>query len=194
MSKALSHSAFHESGHVVAACVLGIAVESVTVIPDRSCERGEVFAAAKTVLCEPLKIDKANVETAAIVLLAGEAAQKKYAARSIIREEDYAADRATLNRLVDASGVPRLVETTEALVTNHWREIEALAGLLLERGRIDFLIWKAGSCRRDPRGRLILATDAATQRSTQIQTSVDALDAQVVAALPCRTDRVSHVS
>jgi hypothetical protein len=138
VSSALPHSAFHESGHAIAARVLGIGIESVSVIPDRSCERGDVYAAAKTVLCEPLRIDKANVEASAIFLLAGEVAQKKFAARSIIREEDYAADRAWLNGLVSESEIPRLVEKTEALVTNHWREIESLAEDLLRKGRIDF--------------------------------------------------------
>src|SRR5580693_3409390 len=69
VNKALSHSAFHECGHVVAARVLGIAVESVTIIPDENYERGEVFAAALTVLVEPLKLhDNASVETAALIL------------------------------------------------------------------------------------------------------------------------------
>lgn len=195
MSKALPHSAFHECGHVVVARLLGIAVESVTIIPDENYERGEVFAAALTVLVEPLKLhDNASVETAALILLAGEVAQKKYLSRDCIRQADYEADRATLAAFVDERDIPRLQRKAEEMIRESWPEIEALAGLLLERGRIDFLIWKAGSCPRDPRGRLILATNAATQRSTQIQTSVDALDAQVVAALPCRTDRVSHVS
>jgi hypothetical protein len=138
VSNALPHSAYHEAGHATAARALGIAVESVSVIPDRSCERGDVYAAAKTVLCEPLRIDKANVEASAIFLLAGEAAQKKFAARSTIREEDYAADRAWLNGLVSDSELPRLVRETERLIEDHWPEIEALAQDLLQKGRIDF--------------------------------------------------------
>jgi hypothetical protein len=139
VSKAQPHSAYHEAGHATTARVLGIAVESVTIIPDENYERGEVFAAALTVLVEPLKLhDNASVETAALILLAGEAAQKKYLSRDCIRQEDYEADRETLNRLVDASDVPRLLQKTEALIEDNWTEIEALAQELLRKGRIDF--------------------------------------------------------
>jgi hypothetical protein len=98
-----------------------------------------VFAAALTVLVEPLKLhDNASVETAALILLAGETAQKKFAARSTIREEDYAADRATLGAFVDERDIPRLLQKTEALIEDHWPEISALAQELLRKGRIDF--------------------------------------------------------
>jgi hypothetical protein len=139
VSKALPHSAFHECGHEVAARVLGIAVESVTVIPDENYERGEVFSAALTVLVEPLKLhDHASVETAALILLAGETAQKKFAARSIIREEDYEADRATLNGLVSESELSHLLQKTQELIEEHWHEVTELAQELLRKGWIDF--------------------------------------------------------
>jgi ATP-dependent Zn protease len=75
-AKPQPHFAYHEAGHATAALALGIAVESVTIIPDENYERGEVFAAALMVLVEPLKLhDNANVETAALIVLAGEVAQ-----------------------------------------------------------------------------------------------------------------------
>jgi hypothetical protein len=151
-----AHSAYHESGHVIAARVLGIAVESVTIIPDENCERGEVFAAALTVLVEPLKLhDNASVETAALILLAGEASQRQFCPRSL-EKHHIEADRATLAAFVDERDIPRLQRKAEEMIRESWPEIEALAGLLLERGRIDFLAWKAGYCPR-ARGRLILA-------------------------------------
>jgi hypothetical protein len=47
------------------------------------------------------------VKSTGIILLAGEAAQKKFAARSIIREKDYAADRPALAVFVDERDIPR---------------------------------------------------------------------------------------
>jgi hypothetical protein len=52
--------------------VLGIAVQSATIIPDENYERGEVFAAALTVLVEPMKLhDNASVEKGGAHLTGG---------------------------------------------------------------------------------------------------------------------------
>jgi hypothetical protein len=67
------------------------------------------------------------------------AAQKKFAARSIIREEDYTADRAWLNGFVSDSEIPVILKKTEELIEEHWRDVTELAQELLRKGTIKFV-------------------------------------------------------
>jgi hypothetical protein len=141
----LLHSAFHEAGHVVIARRLGVAVERVSIIPR-----------VVTILVESLKThDKASIEIAGLILLAREASQRRFRPRGV-ENHHVEADRAALDGIIDEHDIPRLLSRSEEMIRESWSEIEALARLLLERGRIDFLTWKAGSCPRDPTGRLIL--------------------------------------
>lgn len=73
-------SAYHEAGHAVVAVALGIAVESISVHPDKSRGTLEWYSSAPTNLeCGENPYGDEGV----IILLAGAAAQKKHAPSSM---------------------------------------------------------------------------------------------------------------
>jgi hypothetical protein len=106
---------------------LGQALESVAVLP-----RGI------TTLVEPLKTDDAaSIEIVGLILLAGEASQRRFAPWSV-RKRHIEADRSALARIVDKGDVPRLRRKAKEMVRESWPEIKAMARELLKKGRIEF--------------------------------------------------------
>jgi hypothetical protein len=133
-------TAYHEAGHAVAATVLELEVENVSIILDKA--RGTIdWESAGRVTIKDFDYGDRGV----IFLLAGVTAQKKHAPTSVRRftaEGDF--DKAKMLIGIDAGLVDAifkkrwnwLQDQTDRLVATQWRMIEAVASCLMETGEL----------------------------------------------------------
>lgn len=138
--RGLEISAYHEAGHAVVGRILGLTVESVSIVPDETRGTIEWYSAGQTRFSSPLRdrASDANVEELernAIMLLAGEAAQRKWSPRSV-QKHCIAGDRLVIKLMVSEFEIPRLRKIVCKLVSKHWFEVESLANELLELGTV----------------------------------------------------------
>jgi hypothetical protein len=77
-----------------------------------------------------------ELKKVAIVLLAGEASQRKFSPYSVTKSST-ASDRVALQITVTESEIPRLLKAASELVAAHWSEIEFLAESLLRSGTVN---------------------------------------------------------
>lgn len=142
--------AHHEAGHAVAAYLLGFSVECVTIQPGGGA-LGHVVHDYGFKMTEVIHEDDPSrqlaLESAAIVSLAGEIAQRHFRAESV-EEFHGGEDRLQVHHFLDnlageADQELRdawwhlLVLRTERLVVRHWLEIEWLAAVLLKQTVIE---------------------------------------------------------
>lgn len=138
-------SAYHEAGHAVVAVALGIAVESISVHPDKSRGTLEWYSSARTNLeCGENPYGDEGV----VILLAGGAAQKRHAPSSMRRYTalgDYKKARSLVFCGVDAEHEAYgmfmkrwnwLVAESSNMVEANWHVIDAVAKRLLVVGEM----------------------------------------------------------
>jgi hypothetical protein len=132
--------AYHEAGHAVVGVCMGFGVVSATIMEDKT--RGTItwYSAGHTEFSIPLPMrtpttSRKDCRKAAIVLLAGEAAQRKFSPRSV-RKVHIEGDRFNLDNTVSRFEIPALLKRTIELVEKHWPMIETMASELLKHGTI----------------------------------------------------------
>jgi len=132
--------AYHEAGHAVVSCMLGLRVKSVTIRPGSSY--------SGSVLID--RFSKAPTEKQILILLAGVYAQRRFAPHSAWRSRNQSHpnsgyDFDTVALLIhDEHGSGRVADLyssyafakAEQLVEGWWQHIEAVAKALLERGTL----------------------------------------------------------
>jgi hypothetical protein len=139
-------TAYHEAGHAIANKVLGLKLRLVTIVPKG--DYAGVVKGAIGINVERLRDDDFSVDEVSrwhneiIVLLAGAEAQKKFRPRSM-KPHMVAADNANIQTILEnlhPSNERRAIMTwlrvrTRNLINHpkHWRYIEDLAGVLIER-------------------------------------------------------------
>jgi ATP-dependent Zn protease len=142
--------AYHEAGHAVAAKVLGLTIDRISIAPagdaaghvihDYGCNMNEV-------IYEDGPDRQWALERAALVAIAGEAAQRHFRPESV-QEEHGGGDRIQVHQILDHLAGEEdkelrdawerlLVIRAKRLVEQHWMRVEWLAGVLLERMTID---------------------------------------------------------
>jgi hypothetical protein len=142
------HTAYHESGHVIADLVAGYRFTFVTIRPDESGEyEGGVYGCTR-----------GRAQDLAVVQLAGIVASAKMAGydpwENPPRFDDDSADIATAGNFIDnwaafvsgTYGEPSLKEPlweetekkTRLLADQNWKAIEVIAGALLERETLSY--------------------------------------------------------
>ena len=143
-------AAHHEAGHAVAAHVLGLNVDHVTIEPEGGAAGHVVHEYGcnmNEVITKRGAARQWALECAAIVALAGEAAQHRFRAESV-EEWHGGEDRLHVHHVLDnlageADQELRdawgkvLVIRTERLIAQNWRYVEWLATLLLKQTTIE---------------------------------------------------------
>lgn len=142
--------AHHEAGHAVAAYVLGLTVDRVTIQPEGDAAGHVVHEYGcnmNEIIYEEDPDRQWALERAAIISLAGEIAQRRFRAESV-EEWHGGADRLHVHHLLDnlAGETDQelrdawwhlLVLRAERLVAQHWLAIEWLAAVLLKQTVIE---------------------------------------------------------
>jgi len=142
--------AHHEAGHAVAAHVLGLTVDRISIVSDGDAA-GQVIhdygCNMNEVINEDDGIRQWALERAAIVSLAGEAAQRRFRVESV-EEEHGGGDRLHVHDMLDhlAGEMDQelrdawyrvLVLRAQRLITEHWVRVTWLASLLLRETTIE---------------------------------------------------------
>ena len=138
-------TAYHEAGHAVAAIAQGVAVRSITIVPDK--QEGYAGRVQHEDLTRQVNLEADNspltrlrIEKQIIVFLAGAAAQRKYDRRSW-RSFHSSSDYENAANLADAvSSSPAASEAflrwlaiaSDDLIAAHWQEVEEIAKALVE--------------------------------------------------------------
>jgi ATP-dependent Zn protease len=133
--------AYHEAGHAVVAHRLGVEVEHVTIVPDHT-SRGH-FVHADLFCARGLGSDRANLERAIAIYLAGPLAQARLLRRLDRRRggrQDYDCASGLARYLAGAAGEREFLRyqerRTHALVEHYWNEIELVAQALIKRDQL----------------------------------------------------------
>lgn len=143
--------AFHEAGHAVAAAVLRVTIERITIAPSGDVA-GHVLHDYGVNMNEIIYSDDgANrqwaLERTAIIALAGEVAQRRFRAESVT-EEHAGGDRLAVHQALDhlagwhdqelRDAWWRVLELrTDRLISQHWHTVQGLASLLLQHTTIE---------------------------------------------------------
>ena len=144
MNKRQRAIAYHEAGHAVAAYVHHVAIHRAAIIP--SADFAGHVSHANPLRGRPIDAmttprDRRHMERLVIVALAGDAAQRRHAPRSV-RSWHADQDRRNAADLVSyfvgseaqqAAYLAYLWAVTDDLVDLHWPAVEAVAAELLER-------------------------------------------------------------
>lgn len=138
--------AYHEAGHAVAAKVLGLTIDRISIAPEGDAA-GHVIHNYGCNMNEVIYEDDPNrqwsLERAALVAMAGEAAQRHFRLESV-QEQHGGGDRIKVHQILDhlaGEGDQELRDAWERLlairakrlVEQHWMQVEWLASVLLER-------------------------------------------------------------
>jgi ATP-dependent Zn protease len=134
-------TAYHEAGHAVVAYRLKAEVRHVSIVPDHF-SRG--YFVSGDLFCAPgCGSDRANLERAIKICLAGPLAQQRFRRRSYCRRggrQDYDCASGLARYLAGAAGEREFLRyqerRTQALVEHYWSEIELVAQALLERDEL----------------------------------------------------------
>lgn len=143
-------AAHHEAGHAVAAHLLGLNIDRVTIQPEGGTAGHVVHEYGCNMNDIVTKRGVARqwaLECAAIVALAGEVAQRRFRAESLEKEHG-GGDRLTCHHALDhlAGEADRelrdawekvLILRTERLIAQNWRYVEWLAAILLKQTTIE---------------------------------------------------------
>jgi hypothetical protein len=134
-------TAYHEAGHVVVAYRLGAEVEHVTIVPDHF-SRGH-FTHGDLFCARGLGSDRANLERAMKICLAGPLAQKRFRPRSYCRRngrQDYDCASGLARYLAGSAGEREFLRyqerRTKVVVDHFWSDIDRIAQALLERDEL----------------------------------------------------------
>jgi hypothetical protein len=134
-------AAYHEAGHAVVAYHLEAEIRHVTIVPDHFCAghftHGGLFCA------RGLGSDRANLERAIKICLAGPLAQARFHRRSYRRRDgrqDYDCATGLARYLAGSAGerefLGYLARRTKALVDRFWNDIDRVARALLEHDEL----------------------------------------------------------
>jgi ATP-dependent Zn protease len=133
-------TAYHEAGHTVVAYRLGVKIEHVSIVPDHD-SRGH-FAHGYLFCARGHGSDRANLERAIKICLAGPLAQAQFHRRSYRRHgrHDYDCATGLARYLAGSAGEREFLRyqerQTKSLVEHLWNEIDAVAQALLERDHL----------------------------------------------------------
>jgi ATP-dependent Zn protease len=133
--------AYHEAGHAVVAYRLQAEIRYVTIVPDHWCAghftHNDLFCA------RGLGSDRANLERAIQISLAGPLAQARFHRRSYRRRhgrQDYDCATGLARYLAGSAGEREFLRYqeryTKVLVDHYWSDIERIARALLERDEL----------------------------------------------------------
>jgi hypothetical protein len=138
-------TAYHEAGHVVAALMQGVAVRSVTIVPDKQkaylgLVRHEDLTRGVNLETDNSSRTRSRIEKLIVVTFAGTAAQRRYDRRSW-RSFHSSGDYNSAVRLADVvcsssaaseAFLKWLAVTADDLIGAHWPDVEKIAKALLE--------------------------------------------------------------
>jgi hypothetical protein len=134
-------TAYHEAGHAVVAYRLGAEVRHVTIVPDHF-SRGH-FAHGDLFCARGCGSDRANLERAIKISLAGPLAQQRFRRRSYCHRngrQDYDCATGLARYLAGSAGEREFLRyqerRTKALVDHFWSDIERIAQALFERDEL----------------------------------------------------------
>ena len=154
-------TAYHEAGHVVAALMQGVAVRSVTIVPDKQkayhgLTRHEDLTRGVDLETDNSSRTRSRIEKMIVVRFAGAAAQRRYDRRSwrgFHSSSDYKIAARLAATVCSSPAASKaflkwLAVTADDLIGAHWPYVEKVAKALLEektlsRARIEFL-WNSG--------------------------------------------------